>query len=273
MKFIGIDSGTSITKIIEYSNNKIINKYITPEKNTQIALDKFLEDNNIDINHIDKIVLTGIGADKFNSNKYKEKIEKVEEFTAIGFGGLYQSRKKEVIVASIGTGTAFVKSNNNKIEHLGGTGVGGGTFLKLSEKITGINSFEKILKESEKGNLKNVDLQIGDIINKEIGNLSKEITSSNFGKLNNNTSNSDILLGIVNMIFETVGVMAAFLAKNTNIEEVVLIGTMTTHPFLKEVIKKLETLHNVKFFVPENPEFSCAIGAIESYKKHLTNIN
>ena len=36
---------------------------------------------------------------------------------------------------------------------------------------------------------------------------------------------------------------------------------------LKEVIKKLEKLHNVNYIIPENPEFICALGAIENYKK------
>ncbi|MEI3434526.1 MAG: hypothetical protein V8R26_05965 [Clostridia bacterium] len=54
-------------------------------------------------------------------------------------------------------------------------------------------------------------MQIGDITTQEIPNLPKDITSSNFGKTNKEASSCDILLGISNLVFETVGVMAAFL--------------------------------------------------------------
>ncbi len=117
------------------------------------------------------------------------------------------------------------------------------------------------------GNIKNIDLQIEDVTTQEIPNLPKDITSSNFGKLNEQANSNDFLLGVSNLVFETVGVMSAFLCKNDGIKDVVIIGSMANHPYLKEVIKKLEKLHNVNYIIPENPEFICALGAIENYKK------
>ena len=119
------------------------------------------------------------------------------------------------------------------------------------------------------GNIKNIDLQIEDVTTQEIPNLPKDITSSNFGKLNEQANSNDILLGVSNLVFETVGVMSAFLCKNDGIKDVVIIGSMANHPQLKEVIKKLEKLHNVNYIIPENPEFICALGAIENYKKQM----
>lgn len=110
-------------------------------------------------------------------------------------------------------------------------------------------------------------MKIGDITTQEIPNLPKDITSSNFGKLNEQANSCDILLGIANLVFETVGVMSALLCKNDNTKDIVIIGSMAKHPYIKEVIKKLEKLHNVNYIVPENPEFICALGAIENYKK------
>ena len=45
----------------------------------------------------------------------------IDEFKAIGLGGLTASNKQNAIIASIGTGTAFIKANNNEIKHLGGS--------------------------------------------------------------------------------------------------------------------------------------------------------
>lgn len=114
-------------------------------------------------------------------------------------------------------------------------------------------------------------MQIGDITTQEIPNLPKDITSSNFGKMNKEASSCDILLGISNLVFETVGVMAAFLCKNDNVKDIIIIGGMAKHPYLKEVIKKLEKLHDVNYIIPENPEFICALGAIKNYFYLLNN--
>ena len=57
------------------------------------------------------------------------------------------------------------------------------------------------------------------------------------------------------------------LHKFDNVKDIIIIGGMAKHPYLKEVIKKLEKLHDVNYIIPENPEFICALGAIENYKK------
>ena len=64
-------------------------------------------------------------------------------------------------------------------------------------------------------------MQIGDITTQEIPNLPKDITSSNFGKMNKEASSCDILLGISNLVFETVGVMAAKKKKNDNVKDII----------------------------------------------------
>ncbi len=137
----------------------------------------------------------------------------------------------------------------------------------MAQKLFGKESFKTYLEKSMYGNIKNIDLQIEDVTTQEIPNLPKDITSSNFGKLNEQANSNDFLLGVSNLVFETVGVMSAFLCKNDGIKDVVIIGSMANHPYLKEVIKKLEKLHNVNYIIPENPEFICALGAIENYKK------
>ena len=130
MSIIGIDIGSSTTKIIEYAENKIINKDIVTNKDVEQILEEF-NNNNINIKQIEKIVVTGIGADKLKNNKYNIPIDVVEEFKAIAAGGLYLSDKKEALIVSIGTGTAFVRANKNEIKHIGGTGVGAGTLFNI----------------------------------------------------------------------------------------------------------------------------------------------
>ena len=263
MSIIGIDIGTSTTKIIEYKNNEFINKRIYQnDKTVEENLQEFIKENNI--NDIEIFVLTGIGADKVDLFEYNIPIKKVEEFVAIATGGKSLSGKEEAIVVSVGTGTAIIKVIPNEIKHLGGTGVGAGTLLNMCDRLLGVKTFNDILEMSKKGDLSKIDLRIGDITDKEIDTLPKDLTLANFGKFEIDSQKEDIVLGILNMIFEVIGMMAVFVTQNSNIKDIVVIGNITVIPVVKEIIEKLEKLHKVNFILSDDAEFAVAIGAIKS---------
>ncbi|MBO4816558.1 MAG: hypothetical protein J5507_06730 [Clostridia bacterium] len=123
MNIIAIDIGTTTTKIIEYNNDKIVNKEIVLQKNAEEALYEFLTKYEIKKENIEYIVLTGIGADKAKFNNTNIPIKIVEEFKAIAAGGLFLSNREEALIVSIGTGTALIRATKNDIRHLGGTRV------------------------------------------------------------------------------------------------------------------------------------------------------
>ena len=265
MSIIGIDLGTTTTKIIEYDNNEIINKSIFEGKNYEDYLNSFIAKNNII--EIDKIVLTGISAKKIDLSKYNVPIRIVEEFIAIGTGGLYSSKKEKAIIASVGTGTALIRAEKEKeFRHLGGTGVGAGTLTSLCHKFAGVKSFDEIIELSKEGDLSNIDLRIADLTDEEIITLPAELTLSNFGKMNENCSKADYITGIVNMVFEVIGMMTAFASLNDSIKDIVLIGNIVAIPVVKDILRKIEKTHNVRFFIPENPQFAVALGAIKALK-------
>lgn len=264
MSIIGIDIGTSTTKIIEYKNNKINNSNIYETKDINKNIEEFLNKNKIETQEIEKIVLTGIGADKVNLSKYNVPVHIVEEFVSVAKGGLYLANKKEAIIVSVGTGTALIKVTPNEIKHLGGTGVGAGTLINLCKNFTNIKTFEEILELSNKGNLEKIDLRIGDVTTKNIDTLPKDLTLSNFGKISEDAKKEDIVLGILNMIFEVIGMMAAFATINDNIKDVVLIGNIAEIPVVKQILKKIEYTHKISFIIPENPQYAVALGAIKS---------
>ena len=121
MHTICVDIGSTITKIIEVDkNNKILNKNIYQKEKPKKLLKDFIENNNIKQENIEAIVTTGVG--RIEEKEYsKIPVVYIDEFKSIGLGGLIASNKEKVIVASIGTGTAFIKANKNEIEHLGGS--------------------------------------------------------------------------------------------------------------------------------------------------------
>lgn len=262
MSIIGIDIGTSSIKIIEYKDNKIYSKVIFENINSEKIIDNFINDNKIE--SIDKIVLTGINGKKVNLDKYNVPVEFVEEFISIGTGGLYLSKKEKAIIASVGTGTALIRAENGKeFKHLGGTGVGAGTLSNLCSKFAGTKSFEEIIELSKQGDLNNIDLRIADLTDEDIKTLPPELTLANFGKLNDSAKEGDIVLGIINMVFEVIGMMTAFASINDDIKDIVLIGNIVCLPAVKDILKKIEKTHNVSFIIPEDPQYGVILGAIK----------
>ncbi len=267
MNTIGIDSGSSIVKIVELDKDKNIVHSLMLKKIPVIqALDKFIEKERIEIKNIEKIVLTGVGKDEVCEDIYNIPTIKVDEFIAIGTGGLYMANKEEALVVSIGTGTAFVMAKQKKFKHIGGTGVGGGTVFNLCKKITNIKEFSEIEEAIKNGTLENVDLTIQDVSIQEIKTLPKDTTSANFGKLNEKASNNDIILGIINMVFETIAMMAVFATQNIDINNIIVVGNLASIPYINIVLEKIEKMYDVKFIIPKQAKYATVIGAIEATK-------
>ena len=267
MNIIGIDFGSTLAKIIECDEKgELINKMLLKEKDFKKTMTDFVSSNDIDISNIEAIVITGVGASKVADEDFGGvKIIKDNEFLCIARGGLELAGKKEAIIASMGTGTAFVRVSKEDIKHLGGTGVGGGTLIHLCSKFVGTSSFDEIVELAKSGDLGNVDLRISDISEEEIPGLPKDITACNFGKLSPEATDSDIALGIINMIFETIGMLAVFATKNDTIQKIITVGSLTMVPQGQRVFRMLEDLCNVRFITPENAEIAVAIGAVKRY--------
>jgi len=267
---IGIDVGGSSTKIVGYyENGKLIGRQqvnaADPQTSAYGALGKFINENKLDLKQVKQIVLTGVGSSLFTKNIYGIPTCKVDEFQAIGLGGLALSKKKEAFVISMGTGTAFVRAGAEGICHIGGSGVGGGTVLGLCSKLCGVRSFDSIVELAHNGDLGKVDLNIADISASDIPTLSKEVTASNFGKMADGASPKDLARGVLNMVFQTIGMMAVFACRNDNIKDVVITGTLSTVPCADVLFKQVEHLYKIKFTIPQHSIYATATGAALSY--------
>lgn len=267
---IGIDVGGSTTKIVGYTDSgKLISvlkvEAADPLTSAYGALGKFINENNLTLPEVKQIILTGVGSSLFKKEVYGIPTSKVDEFEAIGLGGLALSGKKEGLIVSMGTGTAFVRAGKDGIRHIGGSGVGGGTVLGLCSKLCGATSFKTVVEMAAGGSLQRVDLNIGDISKGIIPTLSADTTASNFGKMEDGASHNDLALGILNMVFQTIGMMAVFACRNDSVKDVVLTGTLTLVPCAKKVFNALHKMHGVNFIIPQNAIYATATGAALSY--------
>ena len=267
---IGIDVGGSTTKIVGYTDGgKLISmlkvEAADPLTSAYGALGKFINENKLSLSDVRQIILTGVGSSLFKKDIYNIPTTRVDEFEAIGLGGLALSGKKEGLIVSMGTGTAFVRAGKDEIRHIGGSGVGGGTVLGLCGKLCGATSFRTVEELAEKGSLQDVDLNIADISTGVIATLPPETTASNFGKMADCATGNDLALGVLNMTFQTIGMMAVFACRNDGVKDVILTGTLAPVPFAKKVFQALYKMHGVRFIIPKNAIYATATGAALSY--------
>ncbi len=264
---IGIDVGGSTTKIVGFDENKnlihpMLVKANDPMTSIYGAFGKFTDTNCISLEDINKIMVTGVGSSHVAKQLYRLDCYHVAEFDSIGLGGLYLSRLDKAIVVSMGTGTAIVKAEaNRKIEYLGGTGIGGGTLLGLSKKVLGATDIHSIVELASSGDLSNVDLRVSDITRKDIPGMSSELTAANFGKLSDLATKNDLALGIINMTFESIAMLALFASRDKKIKNIVMTGNMTSIPQAKSIFEMLNKTFEANFIMPEHAQFATVIGA------------
>jgi len=282
---LGIDVGGSTTKIVGLKSCGECIGMMQVEAGDQItsafgAFGKFTSAYKLSISEIKQIVVTGVGASYLDAGMYNIPTKRVDEFLAIGLGGLRMANLPEAIIVSVGTGTALVRATENGIKHIGGSGVGGGTLINLAERFAGAHSFASITNLAAGGNLAEVDLRLSDISREKIGNLPPHTTVSNLGKIQDTATHGDIALGLVNMIFESIGMMAVFATLNDSVKDVVLIGSLSVIDQAAAVFDTLAKLHpDNRFHIPNDAIFATAIGAAlsevvltSSHDKHMKNI-
>lgn len=268
---IGIDVGGSTTKIVGFRNENGNRELIQPmfvRANDPVtslygAFGKFTDANGLTLDDIDRIITTGVGSSKIKSNIYGLECISASEFNSIGRGGLYLSGAKEAIVVSLGTGTAIVHAKaDGQMDYLGGTGVGGGTVVGLSKLMLGMDDIQHIDELATDGNLDNIDWRIKDITKKNIvPGMPEKMTASNFGNVSDIAEKCDIALGIMNMVYETIGMIAVFAARAHGLKDIVLTGNLTTLSKAKPTFDNLNSMFDVNFMIPELAQFGTVIGA------------
>ena len=268
---IGIDIGGSTTKIVGFDTSRAEKTLIHPilvratDPITSIygAFGKFLDQNGLTLGDVKKVMVTGAGSSYMSKPIYGLPSEKIAEFKSIGLGGLYLSGLERAIIASCGTGTALVYAEEGKEpDYLGGTGVGGGTLVGLSKKMLNMDNVDHISELAKSGSLDRVDLKIKDITKSDIvPGFSDIMTASNFGQVSDLATRADIACGIINMVFETIGMISIFAARNYKIRDVVLTGNLSQVAQAESVFATLNRMFDMNFIIPENSAFGTVIGA------------
>ncbi len=265
---IGIDVGGSTTKIVGLTPDGILLSTMMVRAYDQLtslygALGNYMNKNGLSLSSVERIFITGVGSTYLSGDIYGIPTLRVEEFSAIGRGGLLLSGEDEAIVISMGTGTAFVHAQGDHFRHIGGSGVGGGTLIGLGRRLTSVDDFDSLCRLADKGDLANVDLSIGAMTRASIPTLHPETTAANFANISSEASEADLALGLVNMVLQTIFTLGVFAARGVDMPNgsIVLTGALTSLGQINSTIESFSILYPNRFILPPNAAFATAIGA------------
>ena len=264
---LGIDIGGSTTKIVGLRRDGstiAMHRVQAQDPITSLygALGNFLFPNGLPLAAVSRIVLTGVGASYVEGDIYSIPTEKVEEFTAVGVGGLALSGQEKAVVVSMGTGTAFIWAERGKeVRHLCGSGVGGGTLAGLCSRLCGTRQYDQIVKLALEGDVNHIDLTVGDITRNSHPSLPLDITAANFGNISDSATPGDFAAGAVNMVLQSIGTTAVMACRACGCETVVLTGFMSNLPQAADCFAIFTRLHGIRFVIPEHAAFATSIGA------------
>ncbi len=268
---MGIDIGASMAKAVALENSEIIGlksiRTLDTPRPARTLLNLILQATSRGYGDIERIAVSGGGARLIGDELLGLPVTKVDEIRAIGLGGLELSGREQALIVSMGTGTALVTAfdKGKKIEHVGGTGIGGGTIIGLSRRMLGTGRFESVEEMADRGNASKVDLTVADIAGGPVGIVPKEATASNFGRLNVDADENDVAAAIFRMVAQVIGVVATMAARAYHLEEdVVLVGKLIQSKRIAESICEVARMFQIRIYIPINGEYCVAIGAAKS---------
>lgn len=179
--------GISTTKIVGINEDSVVISPIRiratdPVTSLYGGFGKYLFDNQIDLQDIEQVMITGVGSAYIDKPIYGLPTAKAEEFVADGLGARYETDLDRMIVVSMGTGTSLVQCDGDDIRHIGGLGLGGGTLMGLSRIMLNTDDMKQIISLAMQGDISNIDLRIGDISPNPLPGLPKDVTASLFSR-------------------------------------------------------------------------------------------
>ena len=269
---IGIDVGISTTKIVGIDEEgKVLSpiriRATDPVTSLYGAFGKYLHDNHIQLQNVEKVMLTGVGSAYINEPVYGLPTDKAEEFIADGLGARYETNLDNMIVVSLGTGTSIVQCDGDRIEHIGGIGIGGGTLQGLSRLLLKTDDIKQVAALAEGGDTSNINVLISDISASPLPGLPMDAIASLFGNAKSNASREDIALGLIWMVLQSICSASILSSLRSGIKEFVMIGNLTLLPQCRSVFNATEDLYGVKFHIPQYSEFCTALGAALCYRR------
>lgn len=187
------------------------------------------------------------------------------------------------ILVSMGSGVSVVRVNSEDsadFERVGGTGIGGATFLGLTKLLTHCYSFSEAIELAMQGDATNVDKLVGDIYGeagcKDLG-LPPRMTAANFGKLvhlrqgDQNPNPEDIARALLQLVVQASCIVAKQFATQAGCLERVFIvgGFVDGNPIARSVFSQNFSQLSGRAIFARHSDFLGALGCLaQKFHEH-----
>lgn len=259
-KIISIDMGTSKIKVIKYKHHDFYYEIYDRDDMDDIVERAVEKDYDV-------ILLTGSGASTITGEDYDIDnvpipIIRYNELECVA-NIVKAEGQEEGLVVNIGTGTSFLYYNKGEFQHVTGTGIGGGTFKGLSERLLGVNDFQEVEELALEGEIEKINLVIKDIYAENLGWLQEDITVSNFAKVG--TVKEDMALGIHSLVIEPILSMVKGIYQFKPVDNIYFTGGVMNNIILQQLVDKYAKFFDFDYKLLERPSYGTAIGAMMVY--------
>lgn len=262
---IGIDAGGSLVKIAYQEDGHIHIKTFSNQDLDEVA--KWLTFLSPEA----KLFITGGKASILQSNLRNSSFM-VNEFEAVVSGTRYLLQNRNVldegfILVNIGTGTSIFHVTADEYERVLGSGIGGGTLMGLGYLITHSTDFETFTNMASSGDKRNSDLLVRDIYYPEEPPIYGDLTASNLGKvhLNQKATPNDYMASVMQLIGETIILLARQAASAKQVSKIVFIGgTIAHNKALQDVFLSFTEMMSYEPIFLDKGTHAGAIGALIS---------
>jgi type II pantothenate kinase len=274
VKLAAIDFGISNTDVVAGSGSTM-QRWTEPYRGDpdEASIRAILLRGGIALESLEQLAVTGGRHRILPDSLAGVTLVKTSEVSAIGRGGQAilglegAARDESILVVSAGSGTAMIKAKGREYAHVSGTGVGGGTMLGFARLLLDTADPVVIGELAEEGDRNGVDLSLADVITGPIGSLPADATAVNFGRVGRRTfdgavKREDIAAGLVNLIAQTISLVAANAARAHDCRRIVMVGHMLDLVYFRRVVGLVGSYYATTFELPEHPGTATALGAL-----------
>jgi len=171
----------------------------------------------------------------FNNTNFSEEIEKVHVSV--------NEFREPFLLVNIGSGVSILRIDGpDQYKRVGGSSLGGSTFLALARLLTGAETYSGALKLASEGDSTQVDMLVRDIYGRgyDALGLSGTVVASSFGKMihpDHKAKPSDLAKAALIMVTNNIGSIVHLHSKIEGVTNVVFAGN-----FLENNIFSMRTL-------------------------------
>ena len=273
---VGVDAGATLLKLVLRAADGSEQRHLLPGREVAAAVELA---SGADPS---RLGITGGGAEGFTRRWIEAhprqarspEARRCEEFEswAAGARSLIEAGRIDssfpFLLASVGTGTSLLLVDRNSVRRVGGTALGGGTFLGLASVLADARDFAAAVALAAAGDRRNVDLLVKDVYrdSKDLP-LPGDLNAASFGKITADGPEpvaADLANSAAALVAENIALLCHGMAVAAGVDTVVYGGaTLRDNPALVSVLTEVSAAVGLRAVVPANGEFTGALGALE----------